>query len=295
MVLGEDYYRQAVANPLQQRRQPTRGLHYLAHTQARLAMDALGLNGPVRIISNACASGANAIGHGWELIRSGRFERVIAAGYDALSRLVFAGFDALQALSPTTCRPFDQNRDGLALGEGAAALVMESLASARNRGAPILGEIAGYGAAIDLYHLTQPHPQGDAAYEVMSKACDAAGITAKDVDYVNAHGTGTLMNDGSEAMAINRWAGGRAAQLAVSSTKAGIGHLLGGAGAVEAVACLMALKEQWLPWQSHISTVDPICQFPILRAPTQVPVNIAISNSFGFGGANASLILRRWS
>ena len=147
-----------------------------------------------------------------------------------MSQLVFSGFDALQALSPTCCRPFDKNRDGLAVGEGAAMLALETLESAQRRNAEILGEIIGYATTIDRHHLTQPHPEGNAAFAAMTQACAVAGVTPAEIDYVNAHGTGTPLNDGAEAAAINRWAGARAATLPVSSTKASIGHLLGGAG-----------------------------------------------------------------
>ena len=294
MAFGESYFRQAIESPACHRRQPTRAIYYQAQSQARLVGEAFGFDGPVTIIANACASGANAIGHAWEMVRRGRAERVLAGGYDALSLLVFSGFDSLQALSPTVCRPFDTERDGLALGEGAAVLTLETLESARRRRATILGEIIGYGGALDLHHLTQPHPQGDAALQTMALASYAARITAADVDYVNAHGTGTVLNDSSEAQAINRWAGDRARTLPVSSTKAGIGHLLGAAGAVEAVVCLMALREQWLPPQTTNRAIDPLCHFPVVREPVAARVNIALSNSFGFGGANATLILRRW-
>jgi 3-oxoacyl-[acyl-carrier-protein] synthase II len=209
--------------------------------------------------------------------------------------LTFAGFDSLQALSPTSCRPFDAQRDGLALGEGAAMLALESLEHAQRRGAEILGEVIGYGAVTDNHHLTQPHPQGDAALAAMNAACAIAGITPAQVDYVNAHGTATPQNDATEAIAINRWAGERAATLSVSSTKASIGHLLGAAGAVEAVITLMALHGQWLPPQTNLDTVDPACRFQIVREPLDAKLEIALSNSFGFGGANATVALRRWS
>jgi 3-oxoacyl-[acyl-carrier-protein] synthase II len=295
MTLGEDYFRQAVQTPGRHRRQPTRAIHYQPQVQARMVLDALGFSGPITIISNACASGSNAIGHAWELIRCGRAECVLAGGYDALSMLVFSGFDALQALSPTVCRPFDARRDGLALGEGAGIVALETLEGARRRGAPILGELIGYGTSIDQHHLTQPHPEGNAALATMNLACEIAGLAPQDVDYINAHGTGTVLNDSSEALAICRWAGRRAATLPVSSTKASIGHLLGGAGAVEAVICLMALREQWLPAQAAFETPDPACQFPIVHQPRDAQVNVALSNSFGFGGVNATLILRRWT
>jgi 3-oxoacyl-[acyl-carrier-protein] synthase II len=217
----------------------------------------------------------------------------LAGGYDALSQLVFAGFDSLQALSPTECRPFDAGRDGLALGEGAAVIALETLDYAKKRGALILGEIVGYGATTDAHHLTQPHPNGDAALASMTAACASAQVGPDQISYVNAHGTGTPLNDSAEAAAINRWAGPRAKTLPVSSTKSSIGHLLGAAGAVEAVVCLIALREQWLPPTSTLQSPDPVCSFPVVNQPTEAKLEYALSNSFGFGGANATLILRR--
>jgi 3-oxoacyl-[acyl-carrier-protein] synthase II len=327
MTLGQDYFRDALSAPTPDelrcdghrsgadparkeaafpvrggtsatldfsRRQAARVIHYQAQRQGRDVADAFGLTGPVTVIANACASGANAIGHAWDLIRRGRAERVFAGGYDALSQLVFAGFDSLQALSPTGCRPFDAHRDGLALGEGAAVLAVETLASAERRRADILGEIVGYGAATDAHHLTQPHPEGRAALASMNAACAIAGINPAMIGYLNAHGTGTPLNDSAEAAAINTWAGEAAAHLRVSSTKAGIGHLLGAAGAVEAVVCLMALRGQWLPPEVTLQTPDPVVRFPIVREPVDAAFDFALTNSFGFGGANATLVLRRW-
>jgi 3-oxoacyl-[acyl-carrier-protein] synthase II len=272
--------------------------YYLAQRQAIDLVEAYGLSGPVTIIANACAAGANAVGHAFELIRSGRAERVLAGGYDALSHLVFSGFDSLQALSPTICRPFDAKRDGLALGEGAAALALETLESARERGASILGEVVGYGAATDSHHLTQPHPMGEAALHSMNAACAQARVAPEQISYINAHGTGTPLNDAAETAAINTWAGEDADQILVSSTKAGIGHLLGAAGAVESVVCLMALKEQWLPPMATTQERDPGIRFGLVQRPMKAkelsrPFEYALSNSFGFGGANASLIFRR--
>jgi len=295
MTLGESYFRQATEQPQRQRHQPTRALHYQSQIQARMLADALGFSGPVTLISNACASGANAIGEAWELVRAGHTQRALAGGYDALSQLVFAGFDALQALSPTVCRPFDASRDGLALGEGAGVLALETLESAHRRGVEILAELVGYGTTIDRHHLTQPHPQGDAAVASMELACDSARVTPAEVDYINAHGTGTFLNDSAEAIAISRWADGHASRISVSSTKAGIGHLLGGAGAVEAIVCVMALREQWLPPQPELLKPDPLCRFPLVRQPRDARVKLGLSNSFGFGGVNATLVLRRWS
>jgi 3-oxoacyl-[acyl-carrier-protein] synthase II len=294
MCLGQEYLSQALQKPFSFKRQAERVTHYLVQQQGINLANALGFYGELVSISNACASGANAIGHAWELVRSGRAERVLTGGYDALCHLTFAGFDTLQALSLTGCRPFDAGRDGLTLGEGAAVLAVESLESARARNAVILGEIAGYGAATDIHHLTQPQPEGRAALTAMRAACASAGVTPDEIDYLNAHGTATPQNDAAESAAINAWAGERAATLPVSSTKAGIGHLLGAAGAVEAVACLMALQGQWLPPEVSLGTPDPVCNFSMVRQPTEAKITTALSNSFGFGGANASLIFRRW-
>lgn len=291
MALGEAYYRAATDPQASVRHQAERVRHYQAHQQAADVLGAHGFRGPATVIANACASGANAVGHGWRLVRRGMADRVLAGGYDALCHLVFAGFDALQALSPTTCRPFAADRDGLALGEGAAVMCLESLESARARGAEILGEVCGYGAATDIHHLTQPHPEGTAALASMTAACAAAGVGPGDIGYVNAHGTGTPLNDGAEAAALNAWAGERAGALRVSSTKAGIGHLLGAAGAVEAAVCLMVLREGWLPPGGDPPTVDPACRFGLVRKPVDARCRHVLTNSFGFGGANASLVL----
>ncbi len=294
MRMGEEYYRQVIDTAARSGGLAARAIQYQPQRQGLDLALAFGFRGPQTIIANACASGANAIGHAWHLIRHGRTERVLTGGYDALSHLVFSGFDSLQALSPTECRPFDSRRDGLALGEGAAVLALETLDRAAGRGAEILGEVCGYGAATDPHHLTQPHPNGDAALQSMRGACEAAGVRPEQIGYLNAHGTGTPLNDSAEAAAIKRWAESDAARIPVSSTKAGIGHLLGAAGAVETVVCLMALREQWLPPMRAVEKPDEACAFPLVREPGKARFEYALTNSFGFGGANASLVLRRW-
>ena len=295
MTMGQDYYKQATTRPNTKHRQPTRVTQYQAQSQALTLSKAFGFRGPITIIANACASGANAIGHAWSLIRNGHASRVVTGGYDALSQLVFAGFDSLQALSPTTCRPFDATRDGLALGEGAAVLTLETLEHAQARDARVLGEIVGYGAVNDAHHLTQPQPEGNAAFDSMTLACRSAGVRAEQIGYVNAHGTGTPLNDSAEAAAISRWAGPHASEVAVSSTKASIGHLLGAAGAVEVGICLMALDGGWLPPTAGTATLDPACAFKFVTRPEQRTFDYALTNSFGFGGANASVVLKRGS
>lgn len=293
MSLGENFYRQAITTPARRRGQAARVLQYQPQRQALDLADAFGFSGPITIIANACASGANAIGHAFDLVRSGGCERVLTGGYDALSHLVFAGFDSLQACSTTQCRPFDAARDGLGLGEGAAVLCLESVAHARRRGARILGEIVGYGTASDPHHLTQPDPEGQAAFAAMAGACRDAGITPNQIDYINAHGTGTPLNDAAEALAIRRLLGAACKRVPVSSTKSSVGHLLGAAGAIEAIVCLMALREGWLPPTSTMREPDALCEFPLVREPAGANLNCVLSNSFGFGGANAALILRR--
>lgn len=295
MRMGEEYYRLSIDASARTRGLAPRAIQYQPQRQGLDLAQAFGFRGPQTIIANACASGANAIGHAWHLIRHGQAERVLTGGYDALSHLVFSGFDSLQALSPTECRPFDARRDGLALGEGAAMLALETLDHAKRRGAEILGELSGYGAATDAHHLTQPHPDGIAALRSMRRACESAGVRPEQIGYVNAHGTGTPLNDSAEAAAIRQWAQADASKIPVSSTKAGIGHLLGAAGAVEALVCLMALREQWLPPMRAVEQPDEACAFPIVREPRKARFDYALTNSFGFGGANASLVLRRWA
>lgn len=291
MPIGEDYFRKALAGTANRAQQLRRVELYQAQRQMTAMARELGVGGPIRIVSNACASGANAIGQAFHLVRSGRADRVLAGGYDALCQMVFSGFDALQALSPSGIpRPFDAARDGLALGEGAGFVMVESAASAKSRGARVIAKILGYGAATDVHHLTQPHPLGDTALVTMQAACAMAGVIPEQVDYINSHGTGTPLNDIAEGNAIQRWAGDAVGKIKVSSTKSAIGHLLGGAGAVESVICLMALEGQWLPASLNVREADAVCTFDLVRSPRVASVRRVLTNSFGFGGANATLI-----
>ena len=294
MPLGEDFYKAATTGD--RRGQFSRVEHYQPQRQASTVQRALGFRGQSQIISNACASGANAIGHAYHMIRSGSRQMAIAGGYDALCQLVFAGFDSLQALAESGIpRPFDANRDGLAIGEGAAMFVLESEESMRARGASPIAEICGYGMSTDLHHLTQPHPQGTAAVRSMTAACKQAGMQPREIHYINSHGTGTPLNDVAEANAISEWAGEDVGKIAVSSTKSAMGHLLGGAGAVESAICLLALKHQHLPASLNIREPDPACGFDLVREPRAAALEVALTNSFGFGGSNASLIFRNAS
>lgn len=293
MPIGEAYYQVATAAPHGRRGQFVRVEHYQPQRQAGMVQRALDFHARTQIISNACASGANAIGHAFHMIRSGRESIAIAGGYDALCQLVFAGFDSLQALAPSGIpRPFDAHRDGLALGEGAAIFVLESEDNMVARGATPLVEILGYGMTTDLHHLTQPNPSGSAALRSMTAACKQAGLTPRDIQYINSHGTGTPLNDIAEANAISQWADEDVHNIAVSSTKSAMGHLLGGAGAVESAICMLALKHQLLPANLNVNKIDPACQFDLVMEPRVAKLDVALTNSFGFGGSNASLIFR---
>jgi len=294
MMVGEEYFSAATSDLNNQ--QATRSHIYQPQVQAAMLAEACGIHRPAQIIANACASGANSIGHALQFLTSGRAEIAIAGGYDALAKLVFAGFDSLQALSTEEVpRPFDASRQGLAIGEGAALFVIETRAHAEARGAgeKILATIIGYGAATDVHHLTQPNPEGDAALQSMTEACTMAGITATELEYINSHGTGTPLNDIAEGRAIQRFTEDQVGTIAVSSTKASIGHLLGGAGAVEAAITVMALTEGFLPPTTSVVEPDEVCTFELIRQPTDRKITTALTNSFGFGGANATVVLKR--
>src|SRR5205085_6829500 len=206
----------------------------------------------------------------------------LCGGYDALSEMVFAGFDSLQASTPEKIRPFDQNRTGLVLGEGAATLALEEWESAQERHAPILGEITGYGISTDNHHLTQPHPSGIGPRQAMERALACAGRAAADVDYINAHGTATIFNDATEGTAIAELFGER---VPVSSTKSMMGHALGAAGAIEAAFSVIALQEQFLPPNINLQETDPAWRLNLVaNTARNARVRCVISNSFGFGG-----------
>lgn len=293
MALGEEFYKAASADSPARCGQFTKIEHYQPQRQAIWVQRALGFRAQTRIVSNACASGANAIGHAFQMVRRGVADRALAGGYDALCQLVFAGFDSLQALTESGIpRPFDAHRDGLALGEGAAMFFLESEQSMLARGSEPIAEILSYGMATDLHHLTQPHPQGQAAQRSMTAACAQANVRPEDIGYLNSHGTGTPLNDVAEAHAITAWAGEAVGNIRVSSTKSAMGHLLGGAGAIESAICLLAMRHGILPASLHVREPDAACRFDLIREPREARIPLALTNSFGFGGSNATLIFR---
>ena len=289
MSFGETYYRRLLAT------RSRKGIARLVgnYTPQKSILDALEANRlriPAQIVANACSSGSNAIGHAFELVRHGLRGCVVCGGYDPLCELVFVGFDSLQAATPEKIRPFDKNRSGLVLGEGAAFLILESEHCAARRGATALGEMVGYGVSTDTYHLTQPHPSGIGPKLAMQRALESAGLAADVIDYVNAHGTATVFNDATEGAAISALCG----RVPVSSTKSMMGHALGAAGAIEAVFCVLALCEQFLPANINFAEPDPSWRFEVIgNNSRKARVNYALSNSIGFGGTNATLILKR--
>jgi 3-oxoacyl-[acyl-carrier-protein] synthase II len=290
MSYGEDYYRSLRRNG-DLRHSPTWVANYPAQKPVIDAQEAFGISTPCQIIANACASGTNAIGHAYECVRSGRYQQVLTGGYDALSELVFVGFDSLQASTAEKCRPFDRDRTGMVLGEGAAVLALENLDVARERGAPLLAEIIGYGLSTDNFHMTQPNPSGIGPRQAMERALQSASLSADKVDYINAHGTATPFNDAAEGKAVSELFG----RVPVSSTKSMMGHSLGAAGAIEAIICLLALQHQFLPANINFRAPDEGVDLNIVANDARpMALHTVLSNSFGFGGTNASIVIQKF-
>ena len=262
----------------------------------------LGARGVNYCLVSACASGADSIGEAANIIRRGDAEVALAGGTEAaITPISMAGFSAAKALTTsnddpaTASRPFDKTRDGFVMGEGAGLLVLESEEHAITRGARILAELAGYGATSDAFHITQPDENGEGAARAMSKALKQAGLLPDDIEYLNAHGTSTLMNDKLETLAIKKVFGDYAYTLPISSTKSMTGHLLGAAGAVEAAVCIQAMQHSVIPPTANYSTPDPDCDLDYVpNVARSAGIEAAMTNSLGFGGHNASLIFRRY-
>jgi len=262
-----------------------------------------GLKGPNHAVVTACSTGAHAIGDASRMIALGDADVMVAGGTESpVNRLSLVGFAALRALSTgfndepqRASRPYDKDRDGFVMGEGAGVVILEALEHAKARGAKIYAEVIGYGMSGDAYHITAPAPDGDGAFRCMTAAIKRAGITAGDVDYINAHGTSTPLGDEIELAALQRLVGNSAGHMSMSSTKSCIGHLLGAAGAVEAIFSVLAIRDQIAP--PTINLDNPSVDTPIDLVPHQArmrEVETVLSNSFGFGGTNASLVFRRY-
>jgi 3-oxoacyl-[acyl-carrier-protein] synthase II len=289
MSYGELFYRRLLADKSRKDFARLVG-NYTPQKPIRDALELNQLRIPTQILANACSSGSNAIGHGFELVRHGLRSCVVCGGYEPLCELVFVGFDSLQAATAEKIRPFDRNRTGLVLGEGAAFLILESERSAVHRGAIAIAELVGYGVSTDTYHLTQPHPSGIGPKLAMQRALESGQVEAGAIDYVNAHGTATIFNDATEGAAISELCG----RVPVSSTKSMMGHALGAAGALEAAFCVLALREQFLPPNINFVEPDPAWKFEIVGNKSRsARMDFVLSNSIGFGGTNATLILKQ--
>ena len=261
-----------------------------------------GLKGPSHSIVSACASGTHAIGEAYRNIKHGVMDACVTGGTEStITPLGIAGFHALTALSTNNeqpekaSRPFDANRDGFVMGEGAGIVVLESLEHAKKRGATILAEVAGYGATSDAYHMTSPAPGGEGGARAMKFAIKEAGLSPEDVDYVNAHGTSTPYNDSFETQAIKTALGDHAAKILVNSTKSMTGHLLGAAGGVEVVVCVKSILDSYVHPTINQETPDPECDLDYVpNQGRETEVNVALSNSLGFGGHNATLLIKKF-
>lgn len=261
------------------------------------------LKGPNMCTTTACASGTHGVGESWLYIRNGMADVMVCGGAEsAMTPLSIAGFAAAKALSLNNddplhaSRPFDLNRDGFVMGEGAGVLVLEELEHAKKRGAKIYAEVVGYGMSGDAHHITAPAPEGEGAQRCMRMAIESASLTPSDIEYINAHGTSTAMNDHFETMAIKHVFGDHAKKVGISSTKGVTGHCLGAAGGIEAVFTIMAIKDDIIPPTAGLETPDPNCDLNYTpKEAIRRPVNAAISNSFGFGGTNATVAFKKFN
>jgi 3-oxoacyl-[acyl-carrier-protein] synthase II len=262
-----------------------------------------GLKGPNFSVQTACAAGTHAVGQAFHMIRDGMADVMLSGGVEAtISALSIAGFNAMRALSTRNeqperaSRPFDLERDGFVMGEGAAVLVLEEMQMALDRGARIYAEVIGFGASGDAYHMAAPAPEGEGAVRCMESALKDAGIEPTDVDYINAHGTSTDLNDKFETQAIKRVFGGHAWRIGVSSTKSMTGHLLGAAGGLEGAYTALAVDQQIMPPTINYEHPDPDCDLDYVpNRPRKANISVALSNSFGFGGTNGTLVFKRWT
>jgi 3-oxoacyl-[acyl-carrier-protein] synthase II len=255
----------------------------------------LDVHGPCMMIPTACAAGNYAIGYGFDLIRTGRADLMLAGGADAFSRITYMGFARLGAIAPVKCQPFDKNRKGMVPGEGAGMLVLEPLEAAQVRGAHIYAEVLGYGVSCDSHHMTAAHPQGDGAIRAMQAAMRESGVGADAIDYISAHGTGTPTNDRVETLAVRTLFGDRAMKVPISSIKSMLGHTMGAASAIEAAACAMALDTGWVPPTINYEEPDPECDLDYVpNQARKTDPRVVLNNAYAFGGNNASLCLTRY-
>ena len=245
------------------------------------------------MFGTVCAAGNYAIGYGFDVVKEGRADVAIVGGADSFSWVAFTGFNQFAAVAPDICQPFDKNRKGMIVGEGAGMLVLEDLENARARKANIYGEILGYGLSCDAFHMTNPQEEGIA--RCMENAFKDANINKDEVDYISAHGTGTVLNDKAECAAIKKVFGDRYRKIAVNSIKSRRGHTMGAASAIEAIACCLTLKHSIIPPTENYKTFDPECDIDCVpNIARKQKVNIALNSSYAFGGNNACLVLKKY-
>jgi 3-oxoacyl-[acyl-carrier-protein] synthase II len=293
MFEAEAYHREIL---LKGKSKPSLLLPFIpSFTTGRVA-ERFGFSGPKATVTTACSSSATSIGYGADLIRDGKAKAVVCGGSDALSELTFGGFNSLKAMDPSPCKPFDGKRAGMSLGEGAAILILESLEEAVKRGAEIRAEFLGYGIGGEAYHITAPEPTGTAEARIMGEAIEESGIKSCEIDYINAHGTGTPLNDKVESLSIKKVFGERAYSIPVSSIKSMVGHCLGSAGAIEAVASIISIIQGFVPPTVNHQEGDEDCDLDYVRGNCRrMKVNVVLSNSFAFGGNCTTLIFRKYN
>jgi 3-oxoacyl-[acyl-carrier-protein] synthase II len=268
---------------------------YCASSADRIASN-LGLSGPKATFMTACSAGATAIGYARDLILNGQAEMMIAGGVEPMCRITYAAFNALKSLDPEVCHPFDKDREGLSLGEASAIMVLESAEAALDRGVKIYGEVLGYGVTCDSFHMTAPDEKASGAVRAMQAALKDSGLTSHDIDYINAHGTATPVNDIMETRAIKEVFGKRANTLPVSSTKAMTAHTLGAAGALEGIISILALEHGFIPPTINFRNPDPLCDLDYVTGGARpADLRIVLSNSFAFGGNNTTVIFGKFN
>lgn len=295
MLSGQEYHRNLLSGINKEKRSLVLRDSLACH-QAPYIADRFNLIGEALTLNNACASGLNAIGCAFSRICSGETAIAIAGGYDTMSDFTHAGFNSLELITSEKCRPFDKNRSGLVLGEGAGILILEEMSRALKRGAGIFAEVIGYGQSSDAYHITKPDPEAHGASRAIQMAISDAGIPPEEIDYVNAHGTGTIANDSMEAKALHSALGEYGLRVPVSSTKPLTGHLLGAAGSVEAIFSIIALNRGIIPENLNYETPDPECELNIVTGGSKkVGLKTVLSNSFGFGGSNSAILIRNFN
>jgi 3-oxoacyl-[acyl-carrier-protein] synthase II len=293
MFEAEAYHRETL---LKGKSKPSLILPFIpSFTTGRVA-DRFGFSGPKATVTTACSSSATSIGYGADLIRNGKAKAVVCGGSDALSELTFGGFNSLRAMDPSPCKPFDRRRAGMSLGEGGALLILEGLDEAIKRGAEIYAEFLGYGIGGEAYHITAPEPTGIREARIMMEAIEESGIKPSEVDHINAHGTGTPLNDKVETFSIKKVFGKRVYSIPVSSIKSMVGHCLGSGGAIEAVASILSITHQFVPPTINHQGGDEDCDLDYVPGRSrEIEVKVVLSNSFAFGGNCTTLVFGKYN